>query len=131
MIRNKSSVFEASALKSLPFFLFQNSTTRSTDTLEYWMTFVFESFHHQIGCGILFSFKCVRKSSIPLRFVSQAQEWSSVLARISSRIPQNRTQITSFLFFVQSMPLNIDMKMTRSVNFSGSMSLSRTSSWIS
>ena len=32
-------------------------------------------------------------------------------------------QIPSFLFNVQSMSLNIDMKMIRSVNFSGSMFL--------
>ena len=53
-------------LVSLPFFLLQDPTTQSTDTLEYWMTSIFESLHHLGGCRVPFSFRCVRKSSTPL-----------------------------------------------------------------
>ena len=78
IIRNKSSVFEASALKCmvcLPFFFFQNSTTQSTNALEHWMTCIFESFYHLSGCRISFSFRSVRKkSSLPLLFISRTAE---------------------------------------------------------
>ena len=59
---------------SLPFFFFRISRLKSTDTSEYWMTCVFESFTRLIGCGIPFSFKFVRKSSIPLLFLSRTQK---------------------------------------------------------
>ena len=73
MIRNKSCVFEASAWKcivSLPFFL-KNSRTQSTNTLEYC---IFESLDHLSGCRIPSSFRCARKSHIPLLFVSKTED---------------------------------------------------------
>ena len=85
MIRNKSSVSEASALKcmvSLLFFFYQDFTTQSTDTLENWMTGIFQSFQHLSGFGVPFSFKCVKQSSITLLFVSKTEKrrirWSVV-----------------------------------------------------
>ena len=74
-MRNKSSVFAESALKcmvSLPPFSFQNSTTRSTDDLEHWVTSFFETSNHLCGVGILFSAKCVAQSSVPLLFITRA-----------------------------------------------------------
>ena len=128
---------EASALKctaSLPFFLLQDPTTPSTDTLEYWMTCVFQSFHHLSGCGVPFSFRCVRKSSTPLPLVSQAEErpvsLREFLLAYALTFSEFEMQIPSFPFFVQSMSLNIDMKMTRSVHFSASMFRFRKSVWI-
>ena len=65
----------------------QNSTTQSTDALEYWMTGFLESFQDLCGGGIPFSFSCGRKSSIPTSFPLEDPETSSVRARISSRNP--------------------------------------------
>ena len=53
---------------------FQHSTTQCTDTLDFWMTGIFESFHHLSGCSVPFSFRCFMKSSIPLLFVSRTEE---------------------------------------------------------
>ena len=115
--------------------LFQISTDQSTDTLEYWMTCIIESFHHSSGCRIPFSFRCARKSSIPLLFVSRTEK-RPVFLRESLRVLLDffcefEKQISSFPFFVQSMSLNIDMKMIPSVNLSGSMFRFRKSLWIS
>ena len=137
MIRSKSSVFEASALKcmvSLPLCFFRIPTTQSTDTLEYWMSCVFESSHHLSGCGVTFSLKCARKSSIPLLFLSRGSRIVKCpcknLFANSMTFSKFEIQIPSFPSVVQSMSLYIDMKMIRSVNFSGSMFLSRKSSEI-
>ena len=69
MIRNKRSVFEASALKcmvSLPFFFFRIPRLKSTVTPEYWMTCIFESFHHS-SCGI---FPSDAYGRVPYHFIS-------------------------------------------------------------
>ena len=116
MIRNKSSVFEASSLKCMVslFFLFvQGSTTQSSDTLEYWMTSIFESLHHSGDCRILFSFRCFTDSSTPLLFVSRTEDrpepYRGNLFAYSLTFAEFEIQIPSFPFLVQSMSLNIDM----------------------
>ena len=40
--------------------IFQDPTTQSTDTLEFWMTSIFESLHHLRGCRVPFSFRCLQ-----------------------------------------------------------------------
>ena len=66
------------------------------------MTCIFESFHHLTGCRISFSFRCVRKSSIPLLFVSRTQK-CPVSSRESLRVLldffwiRNTNSIISFL----------------------------------
>ena len=110
MIRNKSPVSEASALKcmvSLLFFFFRIPTTQSTDTLEYWMTSIFESLHRLGGCRVPFSFMFVQKSSIPLLFVSSTEE-RPVFLRESFRVFLNfsECEITnSFISF--SCPIDV------------------------
>ena len=90
--------------------LFQDSTTQSTDTL--WIVPPFYWLQR-----VPFSFKC----SIPPLFVTKTEE-RPVSLRESLRVfldfSEFEIRIPSFPFLVQSMSLNIDMKMIRSVNFS-------------
>ena len=75
IVRNKSSVFEASALKCMvSLLLFSEFHDLSTDALEYWMIGLFESFHHLCGDRIPSSFRCFIVSSIPLPFVSRTEK---------------------------------------------------------
>ena len=93
---------------------FQNSTTQSTDALEYWVTGFVESFHHLRGYGIPSSFKCISESSVPLLFVSKADE-CSVSSRESLHVPLDFSEFDTHCsecpLFVHSMSLHIDMKM--------------------
>ena len=115
MIRTESSVFEASALKcmvSLLFFFYQDSTTQCTDTLEYWMTGIFESFHHLSCFRIPFSFKFVKKSSMPLLFVSRTEKrpvrWGVVCTHSSAKafmaialLSQSSASLATRAFFLE------------------------------
>ena len=102
---------------------FQNSTTQSTDALEYWTTSFFESFHHLCGGRIPYCFRCTTESSKPFLFVC------SVLARILT-FSEFEIHCSEFPLFVFSKSLNIDMKMIRSSKFSGSKFRSCKSFWI-
>ena len=108
MIRNKSSVFEASALKcmvSLLFFFYQDSTTQSTDTLENWMTGIFQSFHHLSGFGVPFSFRCVKKkSSITLLFVSRTEK-RPVLWGVVALFSESSVSLATRAFFLEWLAL--------------------------
>ena len=125
MVRGKSSVFEASALKRMVSWLFSflDSTTQGTDTLECWMTGIFESVHHLSGCRVPFSFRCVGVlEKVPYHFFSSPRPRSVQCPRENLfayflTFSEFAIQIPSFPFLVQSMSLNIDMKMIQSVNF--------------
>ena len=75
--KQRSSVFEASALLcmvSLLFFLFR---IPRLEALMLWNTgwlVSFESFHNLCGCGIPFSFWCITESSVPFLFVSRTEQ---------------------------------------------------------
>ena len=101
--------------------------------LEYCVTV--EMFHHLSGCGVPFSFRCVRKSSTPLLFLSpgprNVQCPSENLFVYSLTFSEFEIQIQPFPFIVQSMSFDIDMQMIQSVNFLGSMFRFRKSFWIS
>ena len=89
---------------------FQDSTTQSTDAFEHGMTNLLESLYDFIGCGSPIRH---RESTRILHTIPiQNPETSSVPVEI---------QISSCPLFVQSMSLNIDMKMFQSVNSSGSI----------
>ena len=119
MIRNKSSVFEASALKCI-MCLCYSSFSEFHDS-KHWYSWILDDRYLWIVppfewlCRVPFSFRCVwLKSSIPLLFVSRTEE-RPVSLRESLRVfldfSEFETQIPSFPFLVQSMSLNIDMKM--------------------
>ena len=99
---------------------FQDSTTQSTDAFEHGMTGFFESLCHSIGCGVPLSTGRVRGLSIPLLFRSRTQK-RPVSLQESHRVIldfflHSKYKISSCPLFDQSMSLNIDMKMIRSVN---------------
>ena len=109
--------------------LFQNSTAQSTNALEYWMTCIFYSFHHLSGCRVTFSFRCAKKSFIPLLFVSRVEERPLFLREISSRIPwlfcfRKINSIVSF-----SWPTDVIEHWHEDDLVSGSMFRSPKSSW--
>ena len=103
IVRNKSSVrwirIEVYGISAT--FSFQNSTTQSTDALEYWVYSFFQMSYQLCGNGI------------PIFL--QVCSWEFRTASFSSPGPGN-VQCP-----VQSMSLNIDMKMIRSSKCPGSL----------
>ena len=89
MIRNQSSVFEASALKCVVSFRFnpsQDSTTQSVGTRKDWVTCFLVTMYHLRSDGIPFSLQfCKLRFYIPLLLVSGAEKTSHVPAETLSR----------------------------------------------
>ena len=52
----------------------QESTSQRRHTIEYWMSRFLESFHRQVGCGFLFSFRRVACVSIRLLLTSRSKD---------------------------------------------------------
>ena len=137
IIRNKSSLFDESPLKcmvSLPFFLFRIPRLKTLMLLNTgWpvslnlctILLAVES-HSPLG-------EC---EDVPYHFFSDPRlrnvqcPGEDLFAKFLIFCAFG-TQISSLPFLVQSMSLNIDMKMIRSVNSSGSMLFLFKSRWIS
>ena len=130
MLRNKWSVWNIRAYGFFSF-LFQNSTTQRTGTCDLFLWIAMPS-------EMLLNLTFLQEGTLLFHTTSsrlQDRRTSSVLARMSSRnsltCSELEIQNPSFPFLVQPMSLNIDMKMIRSVNSSGSMFRCCKLCWIS
>ena len=127
MIRNKSSVFEASALKCMVSFPFSVLRIPQLNALALVKTGWHLSLNrctiwdatesHFLSRGY-FAFPYHHSSSPgPKNVQCPCENFFAYVLTLS----EFEIQISSFLFCVQSISLNIDMKMIRSVNLSGSI----------
>ena len=102
----------------------QNSTTRCTGTCKDWVTCFLKSLYHLWSYGIPPSSTRVLWFSTSLLFVPRTEERPvslRELLRESLDFYEVEIQISSFPLLVQLISLSIEMKIIRSVNFSGSM----------
>ena len=98
----------------LCYFLFQDPTTQSTDTLEHWMTCIFESFHHLSGCRV--PIPSPVQGRVPYHLLRSPRPRNvqcpcENLFAYSLTFYEFKIQIPSFPLLAQSMSLNVDMKM--------------------
>ena len=80
-------------------FLFQNSTTQNTDTLEHWVTGFFEWSHHLCGDGTPLSFRCMtefRTVSFPLVIFGLFTGSKDRLLRRTQERPPFHPELSSF-----------------------------------
>ena len=114
-------------------FLLEYSTAQRAYPLANWMSWILEIFHHlwRTKIPLATMFGCI--SLIPLAFVSGSQECPVSIVKIWGilfDLPWSNSTKTSLSFFSRTMSLNIDMKIIRSLIFSGVMFFPCKSAWI-